>query len=666
MGALAGDIPIMRKSPPTTNGSFLRFRLPPASHKAGHVIPPKRPRINDPVPYHSVEPCTRADLACYRCRQRKKKCCRSIPECSSCVEAGVQCQYPPKEDSFLTAREAQDLRTQIQWLSQQASATEASQVLSPTNTVTSVESISIVDGHQGSREVGISHFESDNPSTVRQSLVESGTRDELGGCQQPTLRLRLPDSAQPRHLIGVYFRHVHKAYPFLDQVRILQDLDHPTIEFHADANDVSLSPLVYILCAIGCATLHRIGEMSDEELATMSIPYKDLINHCLFEPGIETTSLLMLLTIYSVFDPDGISPWILSGMLGRQAIALGLNRRSSTAHGLSLKQVEERHRLFWSIYALAREIAASFGLPVAINDENINVPLPSVTIDEYASPSRVQHSRILQVCRNAVALREPEGRILQKIHLANPVSGINIGSAEHQGVIDQFNSQLDDWYVNGCLLSQLEDDDISFHDTIPWLNVRYHGLLILLHCPTRSNAYFQSGQLSCLYSSIHKYLQCSVVLLRQRHLMLHHSTLNRILVICLLLVSCVQQGRRSLLQSHDLSADIAFDIEILEAFSDRWLVAKRSLHVFQAIEGLLSIGNTYEVQSTQMLESHDVLKDIRNDALSLVLKTMGPSSIFNNLYEGLFASDMQSSSGKRGKVQIPVDLLQDQTSVSSV
>ncbi|EXJ77330.1 hypothetical protein A1O3_09556 [Capronia epimyces CBS 606.96] len=631
----------MPKSPPTAEGSYIRFRLAPAAHKGGLEASAKRPRLDsgEQGGEQAGEQGGRAGLACYRCRQRKKKCCRSLPECSACVARGVRCVFPSKSDSISTS-EAMELKSQIEWLSQHVSVVDGSQMLSPTATATSAASTTMAEGPNP---------ESDDAGAALQSHVDR---------HQPKTKLRLPAWAERRHLVEAYFRHVHKAYPFLDRQQVLEDLDRSTRGLPSDTNEVS--PLVYVLCAIGSATLHRIGKLSDEALATMTVPYKYFVNSCLAEPNVESTGILMLVTIYSVFDPDGISPWLLTGLLGRQAIALGLSRRSSTEHGLTLQEVETRHRLFWSIYALDREIAASFGLPVAINDENVNVPLPSVTIDEYASPSRVRHSRILQVCRNAIALRELEGKILQQVHLSNPISSINVGNADRQGVIDRFKSNLDDWYANGCLLSQLEDDEISFHDTIPWLNVRYHGLLILLHCPSRFNTYYSRDQLSHLYQSIQKYLQCSAVLLRQGHLMLHHSTLNRILVICLLLIFCLQQGHLDRVREHDLNGDVTLGIEILEAFSNRWPLAKRSLGVFRALHNLLVTTPTDGPHTASILANQETLRGIQIDALAIVQDAMGPSSLFHNLGEESIASGFQAqASGRAGKVRIPFERLPD-------
>jgi hypothetical protein len=84
---------------------------------------------------------------------------------------------------------------------------------------------------------------------------------------------------------------------------------------------------LYMLAAIGCAALNHAGRVPNEVTERISVPYHDIIYRCLDTTELESVEILLLLALYSVYDPNGMSPWVLTGILGRQAIALGLNRR---------------------------------------------------------------------------------------------------------------------------------------------------------------------------------------------------------------------------------------------------------------------------------------------------------------------------------------------------
>ncbi|KAL2796551.1 fungal-specific transcription factor domain-containing protein [Aspergillus keveii] len=271
---------------------------------------------------------------------------------------------------------------------------------------------------------------------------------------------------------------------------------------------------LYMLAAIGCAALNHAGRVPDEVAERISVPYHDIICRCLDTTELESVEILLLLALYSVYDPNGMSPWVLTGILGRQAIALGLNRRCRSGSGSTLLETERRYRLFWSSFEVDRVIASVYGLPVAINDENINLPLPGVTLEEYADTEQDYYTQILQKSRSIVAFRELEGRVLQKIHLCNTSAVANLSHRDRRAIVEDFRSQIDDWYAQGCLLSRSENKNIPPHNTIPWLNVHYYHILMLLCSPSQFNSCLSNPQLLDLRRSIRQYVNCSTVQLR--------------------------------------------------------------------------------------------------------------------------------------------------------
>ena len=68
------------------------------------------------------------------------------------------------------------------------------------------------------------------------------------------------------------------------------------------------------------------------------------------------------------------------GKLTRLAIHLGMNHKilDQDARNLSSKEIEMRSRLFWSVYNIDRLSSVSLGRPVALQDDDINVPFPQV------------------------------------------------------------------------------------------------------------------------------------------------------------------------------------------------------------------------------------------------------------------------------------------------
>lgn len=73
-----------------------------------------------------------------------------------------------------------------------------------------------------------------------------------------------------------------------------------------------------------------------------------------------------------MFDPSEVSLWHVVGFAARVAIALNLHRRVDDAT-LPPRVVEQRKRVFYSLYNLDRLVAATMSKPLAIADDDIDV-----------------------------------------------------------------------------------------------------------------------------------------------------------------------------------------------------------------------------------------------------------------------------------------------------
>jgi hypothetical protein len=121
------------------------------------------------------------------------------------------------------------------------------------------------------------------------------------------------------------------------------------------------------------------------------------------------------------------------------------------------------------------------GHSVGLVDENMNIPQPAMTVEEFASSERTQHASLLQLNRHIIQLRQLEYRILASIHTRSHIDISNMSSADRGVISRQLRSAVDDWYSLGCLVCLPEADNIPIHSTITWLNARYYNLLILLY-----------------------------------------------------------------------------------------------------------------------------------------------------------------------------------------
>ena len=73
-----------------------------------------------------------------------------------------------------------------------------------------------------------------------------------------------------------------------------------------------------------------------------------------------------------MFDPSGISLWHVVGFAARISVALNLHRRVEDG-SLPANVVEQRKRVFYSLYNLDRLVATTLSRPLAISDDDIDV-----------------------------------------------------------------------------------------------------------------------------------------------------------------------------------------------------------------------------------------------------------------------------------------------------
>ncbi|KAI1343699.1 fungal-specific transcription factor domain-containing protein [Xylariaceae sp. FL0016] len=563
--------------------------------------------------------------ACDRCRSFKKKCSRTFPVCSLCASAGQKCSFSTPASS--SAAQTHHLRARVNWLSQYINQSlpvniEAIEtgtdlthlfqgssplshgvpgVASPTSPVSGHDAANddhpMADRPGGSVEVNPdnisvssrSHHSVSHVSAASERVGEVALASNIINATTPRLP-PLPPDAAARRFVTAFFRNVHRAYPFLDRSRVLQDLE--TFGEFARHRRASESTVLYLIMAIGCTTLQRAGQVPNDTTSKFEVNYSDIIQECLCSESIESIQILVLLALYSLFDPTvpaGASAFSLVGFVARRAVFLGLTRRASDDETLSATEVELRHRLFWSIFVLDRMIATSLGQPVALTDDNmVDVPLPGLTVDEFTS-DRAHFAGILQTSRHVIQLRQMEGRILQQVHQRKQ------SEVDRRTIIRNARQSVEDWYSNGCLVSPLEPDNVPIHSSITWLSARYYFLLLLLYYPSQFNAFGPLISRAELLRFAQRHLQSTSALFQQRQLPLNRVTLCRLLPVGLVLmhgfvVACAPSVSVSAGNGCDDNSscspfpardEVAVLVSILEAFPDAWVHAHQAARVFR-------------------------------------------------------------------------------------
>ncbi|ORY58469.1 fungal-specific transcription factor domain-containing protein [Pseudomassariella vexata] len=604
--------------------------------------------------------------ACDRCRGFKKRCSRTFPICSLCASAGQKCSFSTPASS--AAAQVHHLRARVDWLTMVIN--EALPAGSPgIETVETGSDVSRllqgISSNTWRSQNGTSPADviPGNHQEIPGSGSDSGSGDQNILDQPNEAPPRLPSNAAARRFVDAYFRNVHRAYPFVDRNRILHDLE--TLGDFAKRRRDPGSTLLYLIMAIGCTTLERAGQIPRDTASKFDVAYTDIIQECLNREIIESVQILVLLALYSLFDPTGASPWSIVGIVSRQAMMLGLTRRAtsddhSSGSCIPAIETELRHRLYWSIYVLDRMISTSLGLPVSLTDENTDVPLPGLTIAEFASPDRPHFAVMLQTSRHVIQLRQLEDRILKQVHFRKQAEVSMLTAFDRRAILQDIRADVENWYSNGCLVSTpLEPDNVPIHNSITWLSARYYYLLLLMYYPCHFNSPLNSRSSHLTSSSssyafpvasasvvsqlellrfAQKHIQSTSALFQQRQLPLNRVTLCRLFPVGLVFMQGFIAWGGTECVAHDFPAsdEVLLLVNILDAFPEGWKDARRAATVLttflDVIAGTRTVAGTRtETTSSSRAAYHDVLEATLTAYLGLLQEVLGTATCYQFL-----------------------------------
>ena len=368
---------------------------------------------------------------------------------------------------------------------------------------------------------------------------------------------------------------------FLNKVSTIRDFTMMDGEFE----DHFIFQL-YMAMAIGCTTLQRAEMLTDEEgglsehFAFLAMKrFRPVIRR----QNIETIKCLLLLGIFALFEPKGVSSWTISGLIMRISIGLGFNRALA---GERLKkftpvEAELRYRVFWSAYCFERLVCTSLGRMSSIDDDEITVPLPQPLNDEEKED--------LEVANMMISLRRMSGRIYKKVHLVS-VGRKNYTIEQKNEIIESLRQEIDEIYqresasINEKNANKWGGGSLSFHCSDIWLAMRYAQLQIMLYRPSvlipkpPMKSLTKLGEF-CLQALKHTY-----TLYKKKLLPLNWITLFRTLTICNTMLYCLCHWSIDIAESE---IEIQQCVEILRHFGEKWVFPKKCAEVFQNISSTI-------------------------------------------------------------------------------
>ncbi|KAK9447196.1 fungal-specific transcription factor domain-containing protein [Limtongia smithiae] len=124
---------------------------------------------------------------------------------------------------------------------------------------------------------------------------------------------------------------------------------------------------MFAVMAIGCAFT---GQREKQRAYFVQAAHQ--LDKTMERDNIRAIRCLLLMSLYSFYDPEGCSAWLCAGTAMRIAVGLGMHRKSSLWR-LNLINQEMRKRMFWCAYSVEQVLACVLGRPASVSDEDIDV-----------------------------------------------------------------------------------------------------------------------------------------------------------------------------------------------------------------------------------------------------------------------------------------------------
>ncbi|QKX55877.1 uncharacterized protein TRUGW13939_02976 [Talaromyces rugulosus] len=355
---------------------------------------------------HPVLKVSRPVAACSRCRTAKIKCDGKLPSCSACERANKASSCSGASDEFARGKERSyvaslegycerlekrlaDVR-QRQQSRMLTAAGDGGQVPQSSITAFAAENTSSVAHRKEVSDiddlVGDFGFLSVNATSrdfrgitsnvsFAQLLLTTSTVEPL----PPFSSRNLPPRHEATRLIQHYFDNIYSQLPFFTETAFWTSVEAVYQSEGRFAKPIDNWMLRMVL-AISHASLSPRNQDGNNQftfsMVSSALEYSDEVLHPGSMRGIQA---ILLLTLYSLFDPVHFRPRFLVSFAARVMVDLGLHQ-DPPAEVLSDRAVlEQRRRLFYCLYSLDRVICTALKFNFSFSDASVNVALPHAT-----------------------------------------------------------------------------------------------------------------------------------------------------------------------------------------------------------------------------------------------------------------------------------------------
>ncbi|WWC58723.1 uncharacterized protein I303_101267 [Kwoniella dejecticola CBS 10117] len=580
-----------------------------------------------------VHPPKGAAQACVRCHKIKRKCDNARPRCAGCSKADVACVFElsPATASYVTSLKSDN----VALTSQIASAAERIHHLEsaisnmerglpppaernlfedendqflPSSLSTQADFAAISKTILSVRSNELSSPVFGGPATIGNSKSGSATQTPFGNASHAG-QSPLPPYDEALQAVETFFVMNALSYPFLDREEFMRDMDEIyrqdqsgsgrrgstfSSAGHRSSEEAETWAgkefVFFMVIAIGTTNRERLGEVEKGSSKTYKERAFSSLQAAVGKEDILCVQSLILLGIYAMFDPSGISLWHVVGFAARVAISLNLHRRVDDS-ALPASTVEHRKRVFYSLFNLDRLVAVTLSKPLAIADDDIDVGLPSPLPNDAPFRGRPR----IEFTQHIIKLRRLGGEILSTVYSVSGAQNTR-PEAERAEMISRLHRQFDNW-LNNCPAPPPDAEEENrgmIHTSHSWFLLNYHQGICLLYRPSPLYPTMTQSRLASLHEASVRCVDLYIDLWQERKVSYNLINVSMQFLACISLLYCLcefDNRDSNLVNNSDWRVEVEKRLnqchELLEAFSSALPETAKYREIFTKLSGLL-------------------------------------------------------------------------------
>lgn len=281
-----------------------------------------------------------------------------------------------------------------------------------------------------------------------------------------------PALEDARRLMMMYFKLWHPLFPFLHGPSFLQAMEAFYSESAASERGFS-NPMsehrrscwtTIFQCVFNISSLVQPDiQVAQESTITSPANTLKLVGVLLNRHDVLSLQALLALQLYLVAIMSLRNASLLGGAILRSILHAGFHRCPYRYQQLNSHDCQLRKRIFWCFYAIDRYLSQALGLPLGMQDSDIDVCLPGAPECHISgNPNLVQSASLLQFERDSETSSQ-EGRLNREATLAGYVMSSKLTGR----ALEMFHKSIENREVRRSAVLYLVSDVHKWWNNLP-------------------------------------------------------------------------------------------------------------------------------------------------------------------------------------------------------